>query len=499
MELSDDSDIEVHPNVDKRSFIRAKQNQIHIERRQRKFQIEGLNYEHVVNNNLLRRVSDLLQSLEAAGPEAHSRNPIKVTFKMNMALAMRNPDDDNPPARPEGVFESEQPLPAYSKMIAGLLDKANKTLDERGTPAAERFDSFVREIDVHRQKIRDLIAQSNNKLEELMKAGGTKITSESYHIGFDSSHVNKESVGESGSTQLELLNPNYDTGKIDGGSSANDSEDPTGGSARAEASPDAKKFAEIKASNYQASRDFISSHPGILQESNIDGLLVEAFNIGLEQEDDARTWQYVHQAMLLQWCRMLGRDGVTVFFKGMASPGHRAQEAFTKDVDERFQRIRQPAKENAKQRVTKDADVEQIQIHAIDKDTTIEIRVPRPDTEDDDEKRARAIFEQFTPDMRAALETGSLNEVNKVLGKMIVKDAEDVVALLSNVSYSQIRSFPGLTTVPLMHRCALSFNEKAGCLSIEHDIIDTTTEEGKEQLTYIEQVADSESHIPISI
>ncbi|KAJ3526462.1 hypothetical protein NM208_g11179 [Fusarium decemcellulare] len=43
LELSDDSDIEVHPNVDKRSFIRAKQNQIHQERQQRKLQIETLN------------------------------------------------------------------------------------------------------------------------------------------------------------------------------------------------------------------------------------------------------------------------------------------------------------------------------------------------------------------------------------------------------------------------------------------------------------------------
>lgn len=44
----------------------------------------------------------------------------------------------------------------------------------------------------------------------------------------------------------------------------------------------------------------------------------------------------------------------------MTSPGHRAQEAFTKDVNERFQRIGQLVKENAKQRATKDEDVEQV-------------------------------------------------------------------------------------------------------------------------------------------
>lgn len=42
-ELSDDSDIEVHPNADKRSFIRAKQNQIHTEPQNKK--LDGKNIE----------------------------------------------------------------------------------------------------------------------------------------------------------------------------------------------------------------------------------------------------------------------------------------------------------------------------------------------------------------------------------------------------------------------------------------------------------------------
>lgn len=46
------TDVEVHPNVDKRSFIRAKQNQIHMERQQRKIQTEALKYEQVVNDGL---------------------------------------------------------------------------------------------------------------------------------------------------------------------------------------------------------------------------------------------------------------------------------------------------------------------------------------------------------------------------------------------------------------------------------------------------------------
>ncbi|KAI9621058.1 hypothetical protein H4Q26_013252 [Puccinia striiformis f. sp. tritici PST-130] len=41
LELSDDSDIECHPNVDKRSFIRLKQRQIHQKRDERKIEDRG--------------------------------------------------------------------------------------------------------------------------------------------------------------------------------------------------------------------------------------------------------------------------------------------------------------------------------------------------------------------------------------------------------------------------------------------------------------------------
>lgn len=49
LELSDDSDFEPHPNVDKRSFIRAKQAQIHQQRADRKNRIETLKYERLIN------------------------------------------------------------------------------------------------------------------------------------------------------------------------------------------------------------------------------------------------------------------------------------------------------------------------------------------------------------------------------------------------------------------------------------------------------------------
>lgn len=49
LELSDDSDIEVHPNVDKKSFIRWKQQDIHQKREERKAELDGLRREKDIN------------------------------------------------------------------------------------------------------------------------------------------------------------------------------------------------------------------------------------------------------------------------------------------------------------------------------------------------------------------------------------------------------------------------------------------------------------------
>lgn len=109
--------------------------------------------------------------------------------------------------------------------------------------------------------------------------------------------------------------------------------------------------------------------------------------------------------------------------------------------------------------------VEQIQLHAVDPNTTINIRVPlpidesNPDSLSDDNKIARTIFETFPPGLQRALESGKLDEVNKVLAKMSVDEAEQVVEQLGN----------------------------GGMLSLEEGVIDATTEEGQAKVKEIEK------------
>ncbi|KXX83271.1 hypothetical protein MMYC01_200273 [Madurella mycetomatis] len=468
LELSDDSDIEVHPNVDKRSFIRAKQHQIHLERQQRKNQIETLKYERIINDALIKRISALLASLKSHASDVQTRNPGEVAFQAVMESAVSlDPKDDQPPPRPAGVHNAEEPLPTYTKMMATLLDQVNKALDEKEIAQDERYDGMVAEIEDHLKKVTDLQGELLKKLAELEKEESNKITSESIHTGFDSSHVNKSkpSSSNSGSKEptIELLNPNFSAASSAPApaSKAGDGDDDE----EIVASPLAKQFAQIKSGEYRDSLAFLSQHPEIVTEKETDGLLVLAFDAQLENKADyARNC--VHQALLLQYCRALGRDGVALFFKRITTPGHQAQGVFQKDVQDTYMKIKTRAKEIALQRA-KDAaegkaeEVEQIQLHAVEPGTVINIRIPPENSDDPAEKAGREIFERFKPEMKRALETGSLDEVNKVLGEMKVDEAEDLVGKLG----------------------------EAGILSLEEEIIDATTEEGMDKLKKLEDEA----------
>ncbi|KAK1993080.1 hypothetical protein LX36DRAFT_661818 [Colletotrichum falcatum] len=451
LELSDDSDIEVHPNVDKRSFIRAKQNQIHQERLQRKHQIETLKYERIINDGLMKRISSLLGALKSHASEAETRNPGEVAFRAVMESAGK-PEDDQPPPRPEGIHTDSEPLPTFSKMMAVLLDQVNKELDEK--KPENRYQAMLEGVKGHLTKVQNLQKELLAKLGELEKEEGRKITSESIHTGFDSSHVNKSKDTEKKEERKpELLNPNFNmTQSLPAKSTTSHNDDE-----EIEASPAARKFAQIKADDYASSLSYLSQNPQILTEQETDGLLVLAFDAALEGKDDYCR-QCVHQALLLQYCRALGKDGVSMFFKRITTRGHQAQEVFYKDVQDTYGKIRNRAREIVKERANEPEGVEQIQLHAVEPGTEIKITIPPKDSEDPAAKQGREIFEGFSPEFQRALESGSLDKVNEVLGKMKVDEAEDIVGKLGD----------------------------AGILSLEEQIIDATTEEGQKALKEME-------------
>lgn len=337
--------------------------------------------------------------------------------------------DDKLPTLPEGIQTDPNQPKTYSAMLAGLLDQVNKALDEKKPD--DRYSAMVEEVEQHEGQINTLLKDSKTELATLEQEEKRKITSDSIHTGFDSSHVNKTPSSTSDSTKVELLNPSFDTSGASASKKAQTSGDDD--DEDAEASPAGIKFSQIASTNYTASLEFLSKNPQILTEKETDGLLVLAFDAALERKDDLCR-QCVHQALLLQYCRALGKDGVALFFKRVTTKGHQAQDLFIRDVQDTYMRIKNRAAEIVAERANEPEGVEQIQLHAVEPGTFINISIPPADSEDEDTKRSREIFEGFKPEMKAALETGELDKVNKVLGEMSVEEAEELVNLFSEVS-----------------------------------------------------------------
>lgn len=365
-------------------------------------------------------------------------------------------ENDTPPPPPAGVHTQEKELPKYSKMMAALIDQVKAKVDE--DKVENRFEAYIAEVKVHEDKILDLQRQLLEQLNELEREEGKKITSESIRTGFDSSFVSKahdtpeaapkKTISKKEKVQaVEVLNPHalagQDTINREESSGADaDVDEPEADDededAEVEASELGKQFAQIKLGEYRTCLQFISQHPQVLAERETDGLLVMAFNAAIDGKDEFAR-QCVHQGLLLQYCRALGKDGVGLFFKRITTQGHQAQKVFFDDVQSTFQRIGTRAKEIEKQRAQEEADgaggVEQIQLHAVDPGTTINIKIPPENSEDPAEVEARSLFNAFPPGLQRALESGSLDEVNKVLGKMSVEEAEEIVGQLGEVSY----------------------------------------------------------------
>lgn len=146
-----------------------------------------------------------------------------------------------------------------------------------------------------------------------------------------------------------------------------------------------------------------------------------------------------------------------ISISSITTKDHQAGTLFRNDVNETYNKIKTRAAELAKGG-NDPAGVEQIQLHAVDPNTKITINIPAEQSNEPVEIEARKIYESFPEDLRKALASESLDEVNKVLGKMRVEEAEEVVEKLGN----------------------------SGMLSLEEGVIDATTEEGRKKLEEIE-------------
>ncbi|KAI0269766.1 hypothetical protein BC834DRAFT_967509 [Gloeopeniophorella convolvens] len=435
LELSDDSDIEGHPNVDKKSLIRWKQRDIHEKRDVRNHRIAELDAEVACNDVLLARLRALQPELAAGGAPRFA--------------------SEHPP--------TNAPAPVtYDAMILRLLETIAQEAKERAGADADAIARLLEErLAFHAQKLGDVTAERRRERDELEKERTRHITMDDLHEGFESKYVPPKpepalvagaSKGKAKSTpakatEIEVLNPGASTSAAAAAAEPpaalpTDDEDlPT-------MTPSLEAFAQLPLWDFEKSWLFIQNHRDVVVPGASDALLVAAFTA--QRDGKAKhAKQCVHQSLLLQYSEKLGKDGVQLFFKRMISGGQSAHAIFRKDVEDTYghivRRVEVTKQEEAEAAA---AGEEQIQLVAENPDTVISFNVPEgpppehlvlegPGTEDMDIDEVRKalqmrwdIFCGLPERLQDALKTGELAAVNKVLGSMPVEQAEEVVKAL---------------------------------------------------------------------
>ncbi|PPQ78740.1 hypothetical protein CVT25_010743 [Psilocybe cyanescens] len=465
LELSDDSDIEGHPNVDKISLIKWKQRDIHEKREMRKHKIQTLKAQIACNQVLLPRITEIEKTLK--NPPSSITAP--AYFSSLVEKLRTNPSRDCPPGNDPTKLEH-----TYDGMLLSLLtmvsEKSKEKLKEghvSGEDIAQKLaKELAAEMGVHVKQLSETIDRDQKELEQEQQEQKKHITMDDLHDGFESKYVppipapepiapvktekKKEKTTEK-TTTIEVLNP-----KAGGSSSsapvqeeASDDEDDND---LPELTPSLEAFSKIAVGDYDKSFEFIQKHRDVYVPGASDALLVAAFTA----QGDGKTKyarQCVHQSLLIQYCEKLGRDGVGLFFKKMVGGDKRALKVFVDDFENTYQHIANRVKISKEEQ---NQAREQIQLVPENPSQTISFNVPDgpppenlvlegPGTEGMDIEEVRRalqfrwdVFESFSPEMKEALKSGGLEGVNKVLGEMEVPEAE---ALVNSLDLAGILNF----------------------------------------------------------
>ncbi|KAK7048437.1 Hsp90 co-chaperone Cdc37g [Favolaschia claudopus] len=443
LEVSDDSDIEGHPNVDKRSLIRWKQRDIHEKREQRKHKIDNLNAQIACNNVLYPRIQSILASLETPP----SDKPRTVYFNSLVEKLETNPSKDCPPGNDPTKLEQ-----TYDGMLLSLLrqvgDAAKVKVKEAGVTEDQREEKLGQALadgmKEHVVRLKETIDHDSANLAQELKEQKKHITSEDMHDGFSNKYVppkpepaplpiaaklddKPKTKQKTTTTQFETINAPAATSAGDTEEEEEDLDDDI-----ANLTPSLDAFSKLPLRGFEQSFRFIQDHRDVVVPGASDALLGAAFKA---QYDNKPMYakKCVHQSLLLQYGDKLGVDGLRVFFKKMIAGDRRAEAVFMDDVEKTYAHLASRVKRS--QDEAKQGGRETIML-ASENEGDITFNVPSGPPPDELVLVRKAlqfrwdVFQGLPDNLRAALQTEELTEVNKVLGDMEVAEAEEILSTL---------------------------------------------------------------------
>lgn len=175
LEVSDDSDIEGHPNVDHKSLVRWKQRDIHERREARRIRILQLQADIDCNTILRARLVQIEKDVREKG-QAH--------FSQLVDRLRNAPSDERPP-------QSGPNDPSYDDMILTLLTRVWSEVKEKMGEGKEGDlgEMLASGVGEHVEGLRVEIEKKGKELVDEEAERDKKITSDDMHEGWDSKYT----------------------------------------------------------------------------------------------------------------------------------------------------------------------------------------------------------------------------------------------------------------------------------------------------------------------
>ncbi|KAJ3181844.1 hsp90 co-chaperone Cdc37 [Gaertneriomyces sp. JEL0708] len=435
LELSDDEDFECHPNVDKASMVRWRQAQIHQQRKERKDKIAALKRESTANNRAITAFNNLvsieLSSLEEVKAQLSSFCSECATWDKQLQdeyfqAMMKDREDRWGPPEPDNFLWSRV---TYEKMAKDILELLT---------VADFKQVFEHAVDTTVTGLSDRQKAVDAEIQKEEAEAKAKLTTDDIKEGFSKTILSKSNAptttaakapSDKTQTVMETIHSPKSTPSEPSShaTSAGEEDD-----ADYITYPPAQEFSEF--TDLDKSYEFLGKHPEIVTQKHSDMILAEAFRKEMEGQPGAAQ-RCVKQALLLQYCSLLGKDGVSLFFHRIRSGSHSAGQMFYKDVEDTYKRIHERVKVlNAKQQQEEEAEQATLRQRleaCTQPDGTL--KLPITDESTDDEKKRAQVFETLPHNFQKALLLQDVDGINDYLSSLSREEGEAVVKECNDV------------------------------------------------------------------
>lgn len=444
IELSDDSDIEVHPNVDKKSFIKWKQQSIHETRTKRNQDIKNLETQVDMYACLNKRVDKLLSNLK--DDELTSKDSISKYLNINFDKSEKSEGENVDPD-----------IPSYNEMVEDLFEQLEKDAVKDGKNPKD--GKVLRNlVSKHREKIDKVTVEAKQKLQELYLEKSAHISSDDFSTGFDSGFLNKKSTEENSkleSAMKEVVATN--TGSSPSTSSSTELPKMPLNFIQYEdvmqLAPETETFGDISSSDYKGSQAYLLQHMPIISEQQKDALMMKAFEYQMNN-DEMSAYRVIHQSELLAYIREIYdmkkidslivkemTDVIEMFFKRVIFGTNLAgKQSFLQSVQAKFDHVKKRVKVMEEEQEAEQEGVETIQLKSLDESSELEVNLPDFTSTDPDEKKRVEAFKKLPTEMQEAIKTKNLDKVNEVFAETPIKEAEEYLELFGEADIIGVKA-----------------------------------------------------------